>query len=97
MKLKYIKNAVNLKIDRGKCTGCSMCINVCPHDVFKIEDKKALVQDIEACMECGACRQNCPSDAIEVKSGVGCAYAIIQGFLRNTEPDCGCSKGSCCT
>jgi formate hydrogenlyase subunit 6/NADH:ubiquinone oxidoreductase subunit I len=46
-------------------------------------------------MECGACQNNCPADAISVGAGVGCAQAVINGFLRGTEPDCDCSGGCC--
>jgi len=54
-----------------------MCVNVCPHGVFKVQDRKAAIIDKEACMECGACALNCPVNAIKVQSGVGCATAII--------------------
>ena len=33
-------------------------------------------------MECGACALNCPVQAIEVQSGVGCAWAMISAALR---------------
>jgi ferredoxin len=49
-------------------------------------------------MECGACAKNCPPSAIEVKSGTGCAQAVIIGKLTGTEPHCGCSdeNNDCC-
>ena len=71
--LKYLKNVTTLKLDKKKCTGCKMCINVCPHNVFDFVDKKAEIRDIDACMECGACAMNCKDEALSVKSGVGCA------------------------
>ena len=55
---------------------------------------KAIVTDRDACMECGACALNCPALAIEVKSGVGCATAILIGAVRGTEPTCGCCGDS---
>lgn len=98
----YLKNVVTLKLNTDKCTGCKMCTIVCPHSVFEIVDKKAKIMRKDACMECGACFRNCPDNAIEVKSGVGCAYGIIRGILKGTEPTCDCSnqsdnsKNSCC-
>ncbi|MFX4262763.1 mercury methylation ferredoxin HgcB [Pelotomaculum propionicicum] len=77
MKLKYLKNVVTLEMDRGKCTGCGMCVEVCPHEVFRIEYKKALIGDRDACMECGACAKNCPASAVSVQAGVGCANAVL--------------------
>lgn len=69
--MEYLKNVASLKLNKEKCIGCKMCINVCPHEVFTIEDKKAVIMKKDSCMECGACAQNCPSGAIEVKKAVG--------------------------
>ena len=99
MGLKYLKNVVELKTDSDKCIGCGKCLEVCPHEVLKLENKKVHIADKDACMECGACAKNCPVQAITSKSGVGCAYAIINGILTNSAPQCGCSDGksSCCS
>jgi NAD-dependent dihydropyrimidine dehydrogenase PreA subunit len=98
MKHKYLRNVVTIKLDEEKCKGCGMCINVCPHEVFIMKEDKVQIADKDSCMECGACANNCPFSAIEVRAGVGCAYAIILGKLTGTEPSCGCSGGSsgCC-
>lgn len=98
MKHKYLSNVVTLKLNEEKCTGCGMCIKVCPHEVFAIEAGKAQIVDKDSCMECGACAKNCPFSAISVKSGVGCASGIISGILTGTEPNCGCSgnDSGCC-
>ncbi len=100
MKLRYLKNTVSLTLDAETCTGCGMCIDVCPHGVFELDGRKAVIIDRDACMECGACKKNCPAGAIEVGSGVGCAAAVINGIIRGTTPDCGCSGSSssgCCS
>lgn len=98
MKLRYLRNVVTLELNTDKCIGCGMCVAVCPHRVFQFNNKKAEIIDRDACMECGACSRNCPVDAISVKAGVGCAAAVIQGFIQGTEPtcDCGCDKKSKC-
>lgn len=96
MKLRYLKNVATLHLAVEKCIGCGRCEEVCPHRVFRVEEKQAKIADKDFCMECGACAQNCPVDAITVKSGVGCAQAMIVGWLTWSEPTCDCSSGETC-
>ncbi len=96
---RYLKNVVSLELDKDKCTGCGKCTEVCPHNVFIIENGLAEIIDRDRCMECGACANNCPFEAVTVEPGVGCAAAIIKGWLTGSEPSCDCSGGdssSCC-
>ncbi|PKN72111.1 MAG: ferridoxin [Deltaproteobacteria bacterium HGW-Deltaproteobacteria-10] len=87
--LAYLKDVVTLKLNENKCTGCGMCLDVCPHAVFKMNSSHAVIRNRDACMECGACSLNCPTNAISVQSGVGCAAAVINSMM-------GCSGGECC-
>lgn len=97
MKNEYLKGVSTLRLEDSSCIGCGMCINVCPHEVFILKDSKVEIIDKDRCMECGACARNCPVSAIGVKSGVGCAYAIIVGRLKGSEPNCSCrTNEDCC-
>jgi NAD-dependent dihydropyrimidine dehydrogenase PreA subunit len=107
MVLRYLKNGESLVFDAEKCAGCGDCVDVCPHAVWEIADRKARILDRSLCMECGACARNCPEAAIKVKTGVGCAAAVISGMIRGKPATCGCgdgkakadkaaSSGSCC-
>ncbi len=89
MRQQYLKNVVTLAYDPAKCIGCGQCVNVCPHAVFRLEGRQAVLADRDRCMECGACAGNCPTGALTVNAGVGCAAAIIIGFLTGSEPTCG--------
>lgn len=66
-----LKDVATLKLNKDKCIGCGMCVQVCPHQVFIIEEGKADILDKDGCMECGACAQNCPTAAVTVRTGVG--------------------------
>jgi NAD-dependent dihydropyrimidine dehydrogenase PreA subunit len=92
----YLKNVTTLNLDTDKCVGCAVCVEVCPHNVLAMVDKRATIVDKDLCMECGACQKNCAYEAITVANGVGCAAAIIIGAVKGTEPTCGCSGSSCC-
>ena len=90
MKQQYLRGVVTLELDPERCTGCGRCLEVCPHDVFRLSDGRAGIIDRDACMECGACSRNCPTGAIFVKSGVGCAAAVINAALGRKKASCCC-------
>ena len=103
--MTYLKDVVTLQLNENKCTGCGMCLEVCPHEVFKINASHAVIQNRDACMECGACSLNCPLGAISVQAGVGCAAAVINSLLGQKGSACSCSiepadskvkQGGCC-
>jgi NAD-dependent dihydropyrimidine dehydrogenase PreA subunit len=98
MRHQYLKNVTTLKLETDACTGCGRCLEVCPHQVFTLENGKSQVIHQDRCMECGACAQNCPCGAITVAPGVGCAAAVLKGWLTRSEPSCDCSEdgSSCC-
>ena len=79
----YIQNVATLVLEAGKCIGCGRCVEVCPHSVFAFFERKASIENFNACMECGACMVNCPAEAISVDAGVGCAAGIITQWWRD--------------
>lgn len=92
---RYLKNVATLKLDQTACIGCGRCPEVCPHQVFRVAEKKAAIIDRDACMECGACALNCPVKAITVDAGVGCASGMINEWLR--ERKLTAAGGGCCS
>ena len=91
----------SLRYHPEKCINCRRCTEVCPHRVFAEGRDRAELVCPNDCMECGACALNCPVQAIEVQSGVGCAWAMIGAALRGKSMDsaectCGGPESSCC-
>ncbi len=84
---QYIAEVVTLKLDEELCIGCGICEQVCPHEVFEVDNGKAKVIARDSCMECSACARNCPVDALSVEQGEGCVRAIIHELL-GLEGDC---------
>jgi NAD-dependent dihydropyrimidine dehydrogenase PreA subunit len=79
---RYLRNVATLELDRERCSGCGTCLEVCPHQVFALEERKARIVALDSCMECGACARNCPAGALRVDAGVGCAAGLITEWLR---------------
>ncbi|MBS3816060.1 MAG: CoB--CoM heterodisulfide reductase iron-sulfur subunit A family protein [Candidatus Thermoplasmatota archaeon] len=65
---KLQSEATIASIDDDICSGCKMCISVCPYDAIEYneEDEVAEITDV-LCMGCGSCASLCPTGAIEHK------------------------------
>ena len=92
---RYLEGVATLEYNRERCVGCGRCVDVCPHQGFEMEQKKAVLLDKDACMECGACALNCPATAISVDAGVGCATGLINEWLREKNFPGFSGGGSC--
>ena len=53
-------------VDEELCNGCGICVQNCPMDVFRMDDKtdKGYVAYPEDCMVCYICEIDCPERAI---------------------------------
>jgi heterodisulfide reductase subunit A len=60
--------AITSRILLDKCTGCGLCVKVCPYNAITVnkETKKAEVVEA-ACAGCGTCGAECPFEAIEMR------------------------------
>ncbi len=55
------------KVNLNLCTGCGMCVDVCPYEAVSLKDGKAEVNEV-LCEGCGTCQATCLRAAIEVKN-----------------------------
>ncbi|MHB8881847.1 MAG: FAD-binding protein [Thermodesulfovibrionales bacterium] len=51
-----------IKVNREKCTGCSLCIASCPYDAIVLHEERAEITPL--CQLCRACLGVCPEGAI---------------------------------
>ncbi|MBI4632463.1 MAG: 4Fe-4S binding protein [Deltaproteobacteria bacterium] len=61
------KALIKYSVDSETCTGCGMCVKVCPTGAARGEKKQPHVIDEATCTRCGACLESCKFDAINVK------------------------------
>jgi 2-oxoglutarate ferredoxin oxidoreductase subunit delta len=66
-----------IEVVESHCTGCEICVKVCPFGVLemvaapqKVEGQLATVLDINKCTKCMLCELNCPHFAIFVEPTV---------------------------
>jgi NAD-dependent dihydropyrimidine dehydrogenase PreA subunit len=76
-------------IDYEKCTSCFQCVEMCPHNVFVIENNIPIVANPENCVEfCRGCQKGaCDFDAIsfpaDIKGGnVTCSCAVENNLTK---------------
>lgn len=55
-----------VEIDQEKCIGCGECVDVCPVDVYEMQDEKSVPVNVEECIGCESCIEVCEQDAITV-------------------------------
>ena len=51
-------------IDEARCTGCGVCLNLCPQEAIVLEAGRVEIKQ-ELCSGCGICISACPQCAIQ--------------------------------
>ncbi len=57
----------NVIVNTDKCSGDGECVDICPVEVYELQDGKAVPVNAEECLGCDSCVEVCPSDAITVE------------------------------
>ena len=53
-------------VDQEKCEGCEECVEVCPVDVYEMQDGKSNPTNADECLGCESCVEVCPTSAITI-------------------------------
>jgi NAD-dependent dihydropyrimidine dehydrogenase PreA subunit len=53
-----------ITIDKACCTGCGVCLDLCPQEAIVLEADRAEIRQ-ELCVGCGICIGACPQGAIQ--------------------------------
>jgi len=64
-----------LHVNAERCTGCGVCLDVCPTGAIELVDGMANIRT-DLCRECQACLHACPQGAIE---SVGESLPVLEG------------------
>jgi NADPH-dependent glutamate synthase beta subunit-like oxidoreductase/FixJ family two-component response regulator/NAD-dependent dihydropyrimidine dehydrogenase PreA subunit len=71
-----------ITLDQERCSGCGVCVTVCPYDALKLaktDGGQMAVMDMVKCKRCGLCVTTCPSRAITIDDSL--AENIASGYL----------------
>jgi NAD-dependent dihydropyrimidine dehydrogenase PreA subunit len=66
---EYVLNPYGtIQIEREKCIGCRICIEVCPRGVYIFNDEDYKVDLIfpDTCINCNACVHRCPAACLQI-------------------------------
>jgi heterodisulfide reductase subunit A len=55
------------EVNLNLCTGCGMCVEVCPYEALSLKDNKAEVNEV-LCEGCGTCSATCLRAAVQVRN-----------------------------
>ena len=72
-------------IDYNKCTSCSACQNICPHEAINLTNKVEI--NLERCLGCSQCKNICPVQAISMEAKI-IDYAKVLPQLIEKGIDC---------
>lgn len=58
---------ITAEIDVNRCTGCSVCVAICPYYAISLKEDNTPVIDEVICKGCGLCSASCRSGAASLK------------------------------
>ena len=72
-------------VDESKCVGCEECVEVCPVEVFEMQNEKSVPVNADECSGCETCLERCQMEAVWLDDGkvvldtdrcIGCGLCV---------------------
>lgn len=81
---KLIQDPLVAFVDENICSGCGICVEVCPYEAREIDLYLRIARVHEAlCQGCGACIASCPNNACELKNTTSVQIGKMIGTLTD--------------
>jgi len=60
------KSGYIAKVNEDSCTGCGLCVEMCPIDAISPDSTDTVEINTDICIGCGLCASECPENALEM-------------------------------
>jgi NAD-dependent dihydropyrimidine dehydrogenase PreA subunit len=54
------------EVNVEECTGCGECVDICPEDVYELQNDKSVAVNADECVGCESCIEVCENDALTI-------------------------------
>jgi heterodisulfide reductase subunit A len=82
---KLLQDPLIAFVDEGICSGCGICVEVCPYEAREMDERRGIsVVHSALCQGCGACIAACPNFACELRNATsGQVLKMMDTFCRD--------------
>lgn len=72
-------------INKGSCTGCGICVSMCPQRILYVDKKtkKCSVTDESKCDRLAGCERACPVKAIKIGGKESLWGSILKKIVKH--------------
>ncbi len=87
--LKFLEGTISIEptypvVNQLKCDQCKRCVEECPFDCYRLNDKGFPEPDLSKCRQCGNCMGICPVSAISINHLTLKQLAVQIEILENS-------------
>jgi heterodisulfide reductase subunit A len=80
---KLLQDPLIAYVDELICSGCGICVEVCPYEAREMDPRKGIsIVHSALCQGCGACIASCPNNACELRNTrAGQVLRMVDTFI----------------